>query len=182
MTDSQAPVLRHLAANLKRLRQSAGFSQEHLARLSGVSRRMLVGMEAGDSNVSLSTLDKVAAALGVLLPDLIREAGDGPPRPVLAWAGQRKGSEAHLLQTVPASRLAELWEWVLMPGEDYTSSADPAGWYEMVLVLEGCLRIVFQDREVILGPGESLAYRSDRPFDYRPADETRVRFIRNVVI
>lgn len=182
MTDSQAPVLRHLAANLKRLRQSAGFSQEHLARTSGVSRRMLVGMEAGDSNVSLSTLDKVAAALGVLLPDLITEQGEGPPRPVLAWAGSHAGSAAHLLQTVPASRLAELWEWVLMPGECYTSSADPAGWYEMVLVLEGGLRIIFADRMVSLTPGESFAYRSDQPFDYRPEGEARVRFIRNVVI
>ncbi|PWR23600.1 helix-turn-helix domain-containing protein [Zavarzinia compransoris] len=182
MTEGQAPVLRHLAANLKRLRQRAGLSQEQLSRLSGVSRRMLVGMEAGDSNVSLSTLDKVAAALGVLLPDLITDRSENPPRPVLAWTGRHRGSEAHLLQSVPASQLAELWEWVLMPGESYTSAADPAGWYEMVLVIEGELEITFADRVERLGPGQTLSYRSDRPFDYRPAADARVRFIRNVVI
>ncbi|HEQ3657763.1 TPA: helix-turn-helix transcriptional regulator, partial [Pseudomonas aeruginosa] len=64
-------VLEHVSGNVRRLRLQAGLSQEALARAASVSRRMLVGIESGDVNVSLSTLDRIAAALGVLFPDLV---------------------------------------------------------------------------------------------------------------
>ena len=58
-------VLEHVSGNVRRLRLQAGLSQEALARAASVSRRMLVGIESGDVNVSLSTLDRIAAALEV---------------------------------------------------------------------------------------------------------------------
>ena len=45
-------VLQYLSSNLRGYRQQAGLSQMALAELSGVSRRMLAGIEAGDRNVS----------------------------------------------------------------------------------------------------------------------------------
>ncbi|WP_134620351.1 helix-turn-helix transcriptional regulator, partial [Pseudomonas aeruginosa] len=65
-------VLEHVSGNVRRLRLQAGLSQEALARAASVSRRMLVGIESSDVNVSLSTLDRIAAALGVLFPDLVQ--------------------------------------------------------------------------------------------------------------
>ena len=47
-------VLAHLATNLRRLRLATGLSQEELARLSGLSRRMVNGVEAGGTNISLA--------------------------------------------------------------------------------------------------------------------------------
>ncbi|MGC3103919.1 helix-turn-helix transcriptional regulator, partial [Pseudomonas aeruginosa] len=55
--------LEHVTGNVRRLRLQAGLSQVALARAASVSRRMLVGIECGDVNVSLSTLDRIAAAL-----------------------------------------------------------------------------------------------------------------------
>ncbi len=65
-------VLQYLSSNLRGYRQQAGLSQMALAELSGVSRRMLAGIEAGDRNVSLAVLDKIAAALTISFTDLIR--------------------------------------------------------------------------------------------------------------
>lgn len=182
MTERQAPVLRHLAANLKRLRLHAGLSQEALARSSGVSRRMLVAIEAGDSNVSLSTLDKIAASLGVLLPDLILNRDESPAAPVLAWQGAAPESQGHLLQSAPAGRMAELWLWTLAPGDRYTSAPDPAGWWEMLLVLEGKLAVVLAGSETLLAAGQSHAYRSDVGADFVNRGDGPARFVRNVVI
>ncbi len=68
-TPSERPsVLVHVADNVKTHRRSAGLSQDALAKASGVSRRMLVGIEGGDNNVSLATLDRIAAALHVTSP------------------------------------------------------------------------------------------------------------------
>ncbi|RTF25844.1 XRE family transcriptional regulator, partial [Serratia marcescens] len=65
-------VLQYLSSNLRGYRQQAGLSQMALAELSGVSRRMLAGIEAGDRNVSLAVLDKIAAALAISFTDLIQ--------------------------------------------------------------------------------------------------------------
>ena len=57
-------LLGHVGANVRRLRQERTLSQAGLAELSGISRRMIVAIEGGEANVSLSTIDRLAAALG----------------------------------------------------------------------------------------------------------------------
>ena len=64
-----------VAKNLRRIRDSRSVSLEELARLSGVSRSMLVRIEKGDGNPSLSTLWKVANGLGVPFDELIERRG-----------------------------------------------------------------------------------------------------------
>ena len=44
----RASVLQHVSLNVRRLRHAAGLSQGALAEISGVSRRMLVAIEAGE--------------------------------------------------------------------------------------------------------------------------------------
>lgn len=76
----------------------AGLSQEELARLSGLSRRMVNGVEAGSTNISLANLDHVATALGVAFVDLVQ-----PPQQlhdslrVLMWQSASQASQAVLL-------------------------------------------------------------------------------------
>ena len=60
----RASVLQHVSLNVRSLRNANGLSQSALAERSGVSRRMLVAIEAGEKNVSLTTLDLIAEALG----------------------------------------------------------------------------------------------------------------------
>ena len=48
-----------------------GLSQSALARVSGVSRVQIVNIEAGDATGSVSTLRKLAKALGVGVDDLL---------------------------------------------------------------------------------------------------------------
>ncbi|MDH0665871.1 helix-turn-helix domain-containing protein, partial [Pseudomonas sp. GD03858] len=71
-SEHRASVLQHVSQNVRRLRGDAGLSQAALAERSGVSRRMLVAIEAGEKNVSLTTLDLIAEALGVAFSTLIQ--------------------------------------------------------------------------------------------------------------
>ncbi|MCD5992737.1 helix-turn-helix transcriptional regulator [Pseudomonas sp. CDFA 602] len=182
----RAPVLQHVSQNVRRLRNAANLSQTGLSEKSGVSRRMLVAIEAGEKNVSLATLDRVAEALNVAFSDLIQapEIRDHSRINELAWAGTIPGSKAVLLAKADARREVELWEFCLEPGDVYASDADPEGWSEQVYVVEGHLTIRFADAVATrhLGPGEFFMFPSSQPHRYCNEGAVTLRFVRNVVL
>ncbi|MGH6777763.1 MAG: helix-turn-helix domain-containing protein [Bradyrhizobium sp.] len=55
---------RLFAANLRRLRQSTGFSQEALADRAEPHRTYISSVERGERNVSLENIFRIAKALG----------------------------------------------------------------------------------------------------------------------
>jgi transcriptional regulator with XRE-family HTH domain len=61
-----------LAQNLRRLRLSAGLSQEALASLAGIHRTYLSSVERGERNLTISNVFRIAAALGVDPRELLR--------------------------------------------------------------------------------------------------------------
>ncbi len=145
---------------------------------------MLVAIEAGEKNVSLSTLDRVAEALNVAFSDLIQAPGSPDPSRIneVAWTGSMNGSKAVLLAKAVASREVELWEWTLQPGEEYYSLADAEGWSEQLYVFEGCLTLVIEGQTLCFSAGEFYMYASNKPHAYRNDGKGVVRFVRNVVI
>ncbi|WP_429426110.1 helix-turn-helix domain-containing protein [Pseudomonas frederiksbergensis] len=180
----RASVLQHVSQNVRRLRHAADMSQSALAEKSGVSRRMLVAIEAGEKNVSLTTLDRVAEALDVAFSDLIQapEARDPSRINELAWAGTISGSKAVLLAKATATREVELWEWRLEPGEHYPSEPDADGYSEQIYVFEGCLTLMLGNEPQNIAAGEFFMFASNQPHSYRNEGEVAARFVRNVVI
>lgn len=183
-SEHRPDVLAHVAGNVRALRTERGFSQDGLAVQAGVSRRMISGIESGEANVSLSTLDRLAQALGVSFSRLVRppEMRDNSRINSLAWRGDSADSRATLLGTVPAAREAELWTWSLGAGETYPAEADAADWHEMIYVVAGALTV-----EVTGAPprrvaaGDFLIFTSDRPYLFANHEAQPVRFVRNVV-
>ena len=175
-------VLAFVGHNLRAARQRAGISQAALADASGISRRMIVALEQGDANVSLSSLDKLAAALGVGFVDLVADPGSEPRRlDVVAWRGSAPGSVARLLASVPARHEAQLWSWTLGPGERYVAEPDPSGWHEMVVVVDGRLQVELADGAHDLAAGSHLVYPSSQPYAYANPGTAATRFVRTVV-
>lgn len=183
-SSQRASVLQHVSQNIRRLRHAAELSQSALAEKSGVSRRMLVTIEAGEKNVSLTTLDLIAEALSVAFSDLIQAPDSRDPDRIneLAWAGVHPGSKAVLLASSRASREVELWEWRLEPGEVYPAEADFDGWSEQIYVFEGRLTLVIETQEYVLAAGDFYSFASNRMHAYRNDGDVATRFVRNVVI
>lgn len=68
--------------NLKRVRVAQAVSQEQLAFDAGVDRSYLGGIERGEENPSVDTLEKIARILGIELLEFFQPVHD---------AGQQKG-------------------------------------------------------------------------------------------
>ena len=66
-----------LARNLRRLRGQRGFSQEMAAEKCGLHRTYVGAIERGERNVTLTTLQEIAAGLRVDPLRLLSEKGSG---------------------------------------------------------------------------------------------------------
>ncbi|MDM0111264.1 XRE family transcriptional regulator [Variovorax sp. J22R133] len=175
-------VLAHVASNVRRLRQAAGLSQAVLADAAGLSRRMVVNLEGGDTNISLSSLDRLAIALDVKFVDIVSDPQRQPQRiEAVAWRGIHADSHATLLGSASARRDVELWIWSLAKGERYETDPDPQGWQEMVYVIEGRLQVTLAEGARTIGAGDFAIYSSAQPYGYVALGGPVTRFIRNVV-
>jgi len=64
-------VGRRVGANIKRLREAQGISQEELADRSGLHRTYVSQVERAVKNATIQSLDRIARGLGVPLTDLV---------------------------------------------------------------------------------------------------------------
>lgn len=60
-----------IAENVRRLRKAKGLSQETLADVCGYHRTYVGGIERGERNITIATLEAVAGALDVDPRDLL---------------------------------------------------------------------------------------------------------------
>lgn len=64
---------RLLAQNLRVMRLVRGWSQEALAEAAGLDRSYVGDVERGLRNVSLDSLEQLARAFGISVPELLQE-------------------------------------------------------------------------------------------------------------
>jgi XRE family aerobic/anaerobic benzoate catabolism transcriptional regulator len=75
---SEDDYLRRLGERVRTARARRGMTRRILARDSGVSERYLAQLEAGQGNISIVLLRKIARAMGLGLPDLVRDEPEAP--------------------------------------------------------------------------------------------------------
>ena len=68
---------KQLGANIRRLRLKRGWSQEHLAEVSGLHRTYVSGVERGVRNPTLSIIVQFADALKLPPAALLSGSADG---------------------------------------------------------------------------------------------------------
>jgi transcriptional regulator with XRE-family HTH domain len=70
---SKSSARRIFAENLRKARLTKKLSQEALAELAGIHRTYVGSVERAERNVSIDNMERLAAAIGVSLPDLLKE-------------------------------------------------------------------------------------------------------------
>ena len=176
-----AAAARNIGEQVRRRRLERDWTLDSGAARLGVSRRLLVQIEAGEANPSLSTLLAIAAGFGIALEDLLADANtaaitirrDRASAPVL-WRGP-SGGQGRLLV---ASSGLELWDWVLQPGEERRSDAHRPGAREALTVTSGSLTIeVAGCAPASLRSGQSAAFAADRDHRYANPARRPTRFV-----
>ena len=170
-----------LSRNVRQSRTARGWSLDELATRSGVSRAMIVQVEAAKTNASLGTMCQLADALGVPVPSLIEMSNESRVEIIRAdetsvvWS-DAKGSSARLLCGTSTRQKTELWSWKLGSGSEYASKAHPRGTREVMWVMTGTLTLTVGDKDFTIGAGDSIIFEADLAHRYRNTARTSCTF------
>ena len=176
-----------IGSRVRAARQGRGLTLDQLAETSGVSRRMIVNVEAGTTNASIATLLRLARSLHVSLADLVAETPSDERIVILPRKGQRPlwagsaGGTGVMVASADTPDMLELWSWTLQSGEVYSSDAHRQGTFELLHVLAGQLTLVAGDQRVTLNAGDAARLVTDMPHSYANESRRPVRFAMTVL-
>jgi transcriptional regulator with XRE-family HTH domain len=185
--DQEASIAAAVAERIAGLRRARALSFDALAQRAGVSKGTLVQIEQQRANPSISTLCRLAAALGVSVADLVAPlVSDTKAVTVLSatearrlWSGPMGGS-AVLLAGTAGPDMLEIWQWVLMPCERFEAAAHGPGTREMLHVTQGKLTLVVDGATHVITGGSSAIALTDRPHAYANNDPVPLHFTMTV--
>ena len=145
---------------VRALREERQISLSTLARLAGVGKATLSGLENGTRNPTLETLYAVTAQLGVPLTAVL----SGPAEtPTVTGAAVT----ATLLEVfTDTDATYELYRMRVAPGPGQLSPAHQPGVTEHVTVFTGVLRAGPVDAPLTAAAGGHLRWTSDVPHSY----------------
>ncbi|MFW6059504.1 MAG: helix-turn-helix domain-containing protein [Phycisphaeraceae bacterium] len=165
---------RDVGANIRRRREAAGLTLTALAERAELTKSTLSKIETGRTSAPVSTLLRIADALGVPLAEFFLEPRDDPPfvltrkgeGRIITRDGSRFGYAYEALALEMQHKRAEPFLLTIRPG-------DPVGHFrhggeEFIHMLAGRLAITVGQHELTLRPGDSLY------FDPRHEHTTRV--------
>jgi transcriptional regulator with XRE-family HTH domain len=161
-----------LARIVQSLRAERGWSLDHLASRSGVSKGVLVALEQGRSNPNLATLARIADAFGVPLTRLVDVSDEpavritGPEQARVLWRGDAGGTGTIIAATEPPWAV-ELWRWTLQPGERFGGDAHTPASKEMIWVESGTVTLTVAGREYEVEAPRCARFPSSLPHFYR---------------
>jgi transcriptional regulator with XRE-family HTH domain len=168
-----------IASRVKALRLARGLTIDALAEKSGVSRAMISKIERGDVSPTAVLLGKLSNALGVTLSQLFRDDGDAgllvraAARPL--W---RDPATGYVRRNVsPVASPMDVVDVTLPPGAQVThDNAVPLHLTQLVWVLAGQLTMTIDGATEVLGPGDCLQMRLDRPIGFHNQSGEDVRY------
>ena len=156
-------VLNSVGHRLRELRKRQGATLAEMAQASGISVSTLSRLESGTRKASLELLLPLSRIYQVSLDHLV---GAEPPGPHLHGKPQlRHGGIAIPLNTRPGG-LQALKEILPASRIDLAPNPQTHPGYKWVHVLDGTLRLLLGDDEVVLRTGEAAEFDTRMPHWY----------------
>jgi transcriptional regulator with XRE-family HTH domain len=168
------PALGHVGPKLKALRAERDLTLADVADATGISASTLSRLEAGSRKPTLELLLPLARTYQVALDDFVEGAPTGDPRVHL------KPVRRHGQTIVPLSRRAgglQAFKSVVEAGKAGEPDPRTHEGYEWLYVLDGRLRLVLGELDLVLGPGEAAEFDTRTPHWFGSADGRSVEFL-----
>lgn len=173
--DDLDDVLTAVGPRLRALRQQRDVTLADLAAETGISVSTLSRLEAGQRKPNLELLLPLAKAYGVPLDELVGAPDTGDPRihmrPIhrhgrtFVPLTRRAGGIQAFKQVIPASTAPQVPDPRTHEG------------YEWVYVLDGRLRLVLGEQDLVMKPGEAAEFDTRIPHWFGGADGEPVEFL-----
>jgi transcriptional regulator with XRE-family HTH domain len=162
-----------IARNLRAKRLERGFSISALARASGVSKSTIAELERGRGNPAIDTVWALSKALNIPFAAMFEVDAEPEPISLVRMSEARVIASdgagfvtRHLLSRHGTSEF-ELYLLDLEPGVERKATAHSIGVVEHTIVLEGCVSIGPEGREVKAQVGDCVTFPGDIPHVYR---------------
>jgi transcriptional regulator with XRE-family HTH domain len=175
MDDETESTMAAVGPRLKGLRSQRNLSLTSLAQATGISLSTLSRLETGQRRPTLELLLPLARELRVDISELIGAPQTGDPRLHL------KPVTRHGMTMLPLTRRAgslQAYKLIISPRmrspEPEQSSHEG---YEWIYVLDGRLRLVLGDNDLVMGPGEAAEFDTRTPHWFGNADENPVEIL-----
>ena len=175
MDDNSDQSLTCVGPRLRTLRQQRDATLAELSATTGISVSTLSRLESGSRRPTLELLLPLARAHGVTLDELVDAPPTGDPRVHL------RPVRHHGMTMVPLSRRAggiQAFKLVLPAGRP-GAQPDPQSHegYEWLYVLDGRLRLVLAEHDVVLASGEAAEFDTRVPHWFASADGCPVELL-----
>ena len=167
-------IVQALALNLKRKRLERALSLSELARVSGLSKATLSGLERGTGNPSIDTVWALARALNVPFGDLfddndqdviqVRRIGDAQ------IVTSEQGFVGRKLLSRQGAGGIELYVLDLERGAKRKAAPHSPGVIEHVIVVVGRAEVGPDNEPTVVEAGDCLTFSADRPHHYYALD------------
>jgi transcriptional regulator with XRE-family HTH domain len=167
-------ALSGVGPRLRSLRQERGMTLAELAAETGISTSTLSRLESGERRPALELLLPLARAYGVTLDELVDAPPTGDPRVHLRPV-KRFG-----MTMLPLTRRAggiQAYKLVIPEGPPREPELKTHDGYEWVYVLNGRLRVVLGEHDLVLSPGEAAEFDTRVPHWFGNAGGAAVEFL-----
>ena len=161
--------LKEVATRIKDLREIAGFTEEEMAKKTGVPIEEYRASERGETDFNFTFIYKCANAFGVDIKDLLE--GDSPRLSLYTVTKKGFGLPITKNDGIIYNNLAPSFKqkkaepfWVKIPYSEKQEMvfARHEG-QEVDIVIKGRLKMQIEDRVEILEPGDTIYYNSAHP-------------------
>jgi XRE family transcriptional regulator, regulator of sulfur utilization len=156
-----------LAHNVRELRQARGFTQQQMAKLSGLPRATWANIESGNANPTLSVLHAVAVAFQLSLEEIVAEpraAAKHYPRGTLPARQRGNVTVSSLLpDKVPGMQIERI---ELPAGARLIGVPHTAGTREYLSCERGEIELVASGSAFRMAQGDVVVFRGDQRHSY----------------
>ncbi|ORI13659.1 XRE family transcriptional regulator [Rhodococcus sp. 1163] len=166
-------VIAAVGPRLKRLRGERGTTLAALAETTGISLSTLSRLESGDRKPSLELLLPIARAHQIPLDELVTAPPVEDPR-VRSASIRREHVTIHPLTRRPGGMQA--YKLVVDPVRAEPDPRVHEG-YEWLYVLNGRLRLVLGEHDIVMKPGEAAEFDTRVPHWFGAVDDRRVEIL-----
>jgi transcriptional regulator with XRE-family HTH domain len=160
-------VLDEVAPRLRRLRGERGLTLAAVSEETGISRSTLSRLESGQRKPTLELLLPLAGVYRVPLDELVGAPEVGDPR--VRLRPRKLGSGGSYVPLTRSPGPLQAYKLVIAARGDEPDLRTHEG-YEWLYVLDGRLRLVLAEHDLVLGPGEVAEFDTRVPHWFSSAD------------